>query len=280
MERHELVIIGAGPAGLSAAIYARRAGIETLVLEKGRPGGQILTTSRIENYPGLPEATGASLAEALRAHALSFAPRFMTGSVQKLSCCGDDKVIELKDGSRIAARAVIIASGAGFRRQGCPGEGKYTGLGVSYCAVCDAAFFEGLEVAVIGGGLTGCECALQLARTGHKVHLIEMRPELAPDANIRHRPILLAELEGEDIDVLTGAAAKCVDADGVTVTVDGEERVVPCQSVIAAIGQRSRSAVVDELRDGAPFVRVIGDAQRPANITLAIYEAYHAGLDV
>ncbi len=133
----------------------------------------------------------------------------------------------------------------------------------------------GPEVAVIGG-----ECALQLARTGHKVHLIEMRPELAPDANIRHRPILLAELEGEDIDVLTGAAAKCVDADGVTVTVDGEERVVPCQSVIAAIGQRSRSAVVDELRDGAPFVRVIGDAQRPANITLAIYEAYHAGLDV
>lgn len=138
----------------------------------------------------------------------------------------------------------------------------------------------GPEVTVIGGGLTGCECALQLARTGHKVHLIEMRPELAPDANIRHRPILLAELEGEDIDVLTGAAAKCVDADGVTVTIDGEERVVPCQSVIAAIGQRSRSAVVDELRDGAPFVRIIGDAQRPANITLAIYEAYHAALDV
>ncbi len=128
----------------------------------------------------------------------------------------------------------------------------------------------GPEVAVIGGGLTGCECALQLVRTGHKVHLIEMRPELAPDANIRHRPILLTELEGEDIDVLTGAAAKCVDADGVTVTIDGEERVVPCQSVIAAIGQRY----------GAPFVRVIGDAQRPANITLAIYEAYHAGLDV
>ena len=107
-----------------------------------------------------------------------------------------------------------------------------------------------------------------------------MRPELATDANIRHRPILLTELEGEDIDVLTGAAAKCVDADGVTVTIDGKERVVPCQSVIVAIGQRSRSAVVDELRDGAPFVRVIGDAQRPANITLAIYEAYHAGLDI
>lgn len=138
----------------------------------------------------------------------------------------------------------------------------------------------GPEVAVIGGGLTGCECALQLARTGHKVHLIEMRSELAPDANIRHRPILLAELENEDIDVLTGASAKCVTADGVTVAIDGEERTVPCRSVVAAIGQRSRSDIVDELRDGAPFVRIIGDAQRPANITLAIYEAYHAALDI
>ncbi len=138
----------------------------------------------------------------------------------------------------------------------------------------------GPEVAVIGGGLTGCECALQLARTGHKVHLIEMRSELAPDANIRHRPILLAELEKEDVDVLTDASAKCVNADSVTVAIDGEERTIPCQSVVAAIGQRSRSAVVDDLRNGAPFVRIIGDAQRPANITLAIYEAYHAALDV
>lgn len=136
------------------------------------------------------------------------------------------------------------------------------------------------EVAIIGGGLTGCECALQLARKGHKVHLIEMRDELAPDANIRHRPILLEELAGEEVDVLLGAAAKHVSAEGVTVTVNGEERAVPCQSVIAAIGQRSRRTAVDELRDGAPFVRVIGDAQRPANITLAIYEAYHAALDI
>ncbi len=139
----------------------------------------------------------------------------------------------------------------------------------------------GPEVAVIGGGLTGCECALHLARTGHAVHLIEMRDELAPDANIRHRPILLDELAGEDVEVLCGASAQGIDGAGVHVrTSDGEELVVPCQAVVSAIGQRSRSSVVDALRDGAPFVRIVGDALRPANITLAVYEAYHAALDV
>ena len=136
-------------------------------------------------------------------------------------------------------------------------------------------------MAVIGGGLTGCECALQLARTGHAVHLVEMRDELAPDANIRHRPILLAELEGEDIDVLCGAAAQAVTSEGVRVrTAAGEERTVPCTTVVCAVGQRSRTELADSLRDGAPFVRIVGDALRPANITLAVYEAFHAALDV
>ncbi len=139
----------------------------------------------------------------------------------------------------------------------------------------------GVEVAVIGGGLTGCECALQLARTGHAVHLVEMRDELAPDANIRHRPILLAELDGEDIDMLCGAAAQAVAPEGVRVrTAAGEERTIPCTTVVCAVGQRSRTELADSLRDGAPFVRIVGDALRPANITLAVYEAFHAALDV
>lgn len=139
----------------------------------------------------------------------------------------------------------------------------------------------GPEVAVIGGGLTGCECALHLARMEHKVHLIEMRGELAPDANIRHRPILLAELDDEDIDVICNATAQKVEPEGVSIrTENGEEKLIPCQCVISAIGQRSRNAVVDDLRSSAPFVRIVGDAQRPANITLAIYEAFHAALDI
>lgn len=139
----------------------------------------------------------------------------------------------------------------------------------------------GNEVVVIGGGLTGCECALFLAQQGRHVHLVEMGPELAPDANIRHRPILLAELEKTDVEVLTNARALSVEESGVRVALDsGEERLVPGTSVISAIGRRARSADVEALRDGAPFVRIIGDAARPANICTAIYEAYHAALDV
>lgn len=139
----------------------------------------------------------------------------------------------------------------------------------------------GPEVAIIGGGLTGCECALHLAREGRKVHLIERNSQLAAEANIRHRPILLAELEGEDIDIRTSTGALEVTADGVKVQgPNGDGETIPCQTVISAIGQRPRSAAVDALRDGAPFVRIVGDAVRSANITLAIYEAYHAALDL
>lgn len=157
MEKRELVIIGAGPAGLSAAIYGKRAGLDTLVLEKGRPGGQVLITSKIENYPGILDGTGSGLADAFRTQAEHFKAEFRTASVQKLEVRDGEKIITLKDGSEIAAGAVIVASGASFRKQGCPGESTYTGMGVSYCAVCDAAFFEELEVAVIGGGNTAVE---------------------------------------------------------------------------------------------------------------------------
>ena len=114
MEKRELVIIGAGPAGLSAAIYGKRAGLDTLVLEKGRPGGQGLITSKIENYPGILDGTGSGLADAFRTHAEHFKAEFRTASVQKLEVRDGEKIITLKDGSEIAAGAVIVASGASF----------------------------------------------------------------------------------------------------------------------------------------------------------------------
>lgn len=148
----------------------------------------------------------------------------------------------------------------------------------------DELYLEGApvgeEVVIVGGGLTGCECALLMAGKGKKVHLVEMRDGLAIDANIRHRPILLAQIEEAGVDVVLNACAQAVTADGVTVAQDGEERLISGDTVVCAIGQRSRTAAADALRDVAPFVRIIGDAKRPSNITNAVYEGFHAALDI
>ena len=148
----------------------------------------------------------------------------------------------------------------------------------------DELYLEGApvgeEVVIVGGGLTGCECALLMAGKGKKVHLVEMRDGLAIDANIRHRPILLAQIEEAGVDVVLNACAQAVTADGVTVAQDGEERLISGDTVVCAIGQRSRTAAADALRDAAPFVRIIGDAKRPSNITNAVYEGFHAALDI
>lgn len=210
MEKRELIIIGAGPAGLSAAIYAKRAGLDTLVLEKGRPGGQILTTSRIENYPGILDGTGSGLADAFRAHAEFFKAEFRTVSVHKVEVRDSRKIVIFKDGTEIEAGAVIVASGASFRKQGCPGEGKYTGMGVSYCAVCDAAFFEDMDVAVIGGGNTAVEEACYLTGFASKVYLVHRRDQFRADklvveralANPKIVPVMdsvLGSIEGDDM---------------------------------------------------------------------------------
>lgn len=148
----------------------------------------------------------------------------------------------------------------------------------------DELYLEGApvgeEVVIVGGGLTGCECALLMAGKGKKVHLVEMRDGLAIDANIRHRPILLAQIEEAGVDVVLNACAQAVTADGVTVAQDGAERLISGDTVVCAIGQRSRTAAADALRDAAPFVRIIGDAKRPSNITNAVYEGFHAALDI
>ena len=149
MEKRELVIIGAGPAGLTAAIYGKRSGLDILVLEKGIPGGQINSTGEIENWTGVLHASGAELADSFRVHAEHFNAEFLVTEVSKITVDGGRKVIHTDKGE-IEAEAVIIATGASFRRLGAPGEKEFTGRGVSYCAVCDGAFFEDQEIAVIG----------------------------------------------------------------------------------------------------------------------------------
>ena len=134
---------------------------------------------------------------------------------------------------------------------------------------------------IIGGGLAGCECAVHLAREGKTVRLVEMRETLAPDANVRHRPLLLREIEKNNIRVYTDHRALRITPEGVVCAAPGgQEVLIPGHSVICAVGQRSRTGTVSTLLALAPFVRVIGDAGKVANITQAVYQGYHAALDI
>ena len=209
MEQRELVIIGAGPAGLTAAVYGKRAGLDVLVLEKGKAGGQILITSEIENWPGTISASGVGLADSFRAHAEHFKAEFRTATVKELRPAGGRTVV-VTDQGEIEAKALIIATGANFRKQGCPGEKEFTGKGVSYCAVCDAAFFEELEVAVIGGGNTAVEEACYLTQFAEKVYIVHRRDQFRADkmvvdhalSNPKIVPVMdsvLESIEGSDI---------------------------------------------------------------------------------
>jgi thioredoxin reductase (NADPH) len=176
MTKRQLTIIGAGPAGLTAAIYGRRAGLETLVLEKNLPGGQINFTAEVENYPGFKLVNGMELGKIFREHAEKFGPEFMECSVESISFKNGCKVIVTNKGE-IETDAIIIASGASFTQSGCKGEAEFVGRGVSYCAVCDGAFFADAPVAVIGGGNTAIEEADYLTQFASKVYVIHRRDE-------------------------------------------------------------------------------------------------------
>lgn len=172
----DLVIVGSGPAGLSAAVYAKRAMMDVVVLEKEAfSGGQIVNTEQVDNYLGLPGISGFDMGMKFREHADTFDVEFDDREVTAIEDHGDHKKVCLEDGSSIETKAVLIATGAKHRKLGIPGEEKFTGAGVSYCATCDGAFFRNKEVAVVGGGNIALEDALYLSKMCSKVHLIHRR---------------------------------------------------------------------------------------------------------
>lgn len=174
----DLFIIGSGPAGMAAAIYAKRAGMSVVLMEKtGISGGQVLTTYEVDNYPGLPMVSGFDLSEKFREHAERLGVTIMEGEVEKIIDQGTSRLVVTKDRNYVA-KAVIIATGANHAGLGVPGEEALAGMGVSYCATCDGAFFRGRTVAVVGGGDVAVEDAIFLARTCAKVYLIHRRDNL------------------------------------------------------------------------------------------------------
>jgi len=183
---YDVAIIGAGPAGMTAAIYASRANLDTLMLERGVPGGQVADTEDIENYPGFETIKGQELSTKMFDHAKKFGAEYAYGNVQEVIDHGDYKEIDAGSKS-YRAKAVIITTGAIYKKLGTPGEEELTGRGVSYCAVCDGAFFKEREIVVIGGGDSAVEEGIYLTRFADKVTIIHRRDELRAQKIIQNR---------------------------------------------------------------------------------------------
>lgn len=184
---YDVIIIGAGPAGLSAGLYAGRARMSTLLIEREKDGGQIVTTAEIENYPGcLEEESGPSLIDRMSKQVARFGTERVYDNITEVDFTGEIKKIKGQKDEYLA-KSVIIATGASPRLMGCPGEKEYTGKGVSYCATCDAAFFEDMEIFVVGGGDTAVEEALYLTKFGRKVSIIHRRDELRAARSIQEK---------------------------------------------------------------------------------------------
>lgn len=206
---YDLIIIGSGPAGLAAAIYAQRARLDTLVLEKEYiSGGQVVNTYEVDNYPGLPGIGGYELGLKFREHADSLGAEFVTAEVQRIIIEGKQKKVETEEQTYLA-KSLILATGAKHRKLGVPGEEELSGMGVSYCATCDGAFFRGRTVVVVGGGDVAVEDAIFLARACEKVYLVHRRNELRAARSLQEKlfacknveiiwDTVVKEINGED----------------------------------------------------------------------------------
>lgn len=175
---YDVIIIGSGPAGLAAAIYAQRAELNCIVIEKnGISGGQIINTYEVDNYPGTPGISGYELSMKFREHCEKLNTTFITGEVVNFKLENDLKIVTLEDGTEYRSKTVIIATGGQPRHLGVSGENEFSGLGVSYCATCDGAFFRNKIVAVVGGGDVAIEDAIFLSRLCEKVYVIHRRDQ-------------------------------------------------------------------------------------------------------
>lgn len=210
MKVYDVVIIGGGPAGLSAGLYAGRARMDALLIEKDKDGGQIVITSEIENYPGcLPEESGSSLVGRMTEQVEKFGIERVDDCILRVDFSGEIKVLQGKEVTYYA-KSVIIAAGAFPRPIGCAGEKEFIGKGISYCATCDGNFFEDFDIYVVGGGDTAIEEALYLTKFGRKVTIIHRRDELRAAKSIQEKAF-----KNPKIEYMWDSVVKAVHGDGI-----------------------------------------------------------------
>lgn len=242
---YDIIIIGAGPAGLTAAIYAIRAGKSCLILERGAFGGQISLSPKMENYPGFAEISGTEFSDRLVEQALNLGAEVELDEVTAVSDKGEVKLVTALS-REFEAKAVIIAAGAKHRRLGIEREEELTGMGVSYCAVCDGAFFKGMTVAVVGGGSSALQDAMMLSDACEKVYLIyrsSIRGEAKIEEALRKRP---------NVEFVPGGVVSALHGDmeleGITVETPEGEREIKLQGLFVAVGYAP---------DNTPFAAVL-----------------------
>ena len=232
----DIIIIGGGPAGLTAAIYVQRAGKQCLVIEAGAFGGQIVTTSNVANYPGIKSFAGADFALELYNQAKDFGASFKSAKVVGIDFDGDVKIVKTDKGD-FQAKAVIVATGASSRPLGLENENKFLGMGVSYCATCDGAFYKGKDVAVVGGGNAAIEDALYLADVCKKVYLIHRRNEFRAAETV-----VQALKEKSNVEFVLEANVTAIEGEKslekIEVTkLNGEKLTLEISGLFVAVGQ-------------------------------------------
>jgi len=253
-ELHDIIIIGGGPAGLTAGLYARRAGMETVLLERYLPGGQMLLTERIDNYPAFPDGvTGPELAERMKAQACGVGLIIEQNNVIEIK---EEKYKEfrktfriiIESGEEYRGLSIIFATGAAWKHLDVPGEEKFTGRGVSYCATCDGPMFKNKKVAVVGGGDKAVEEGMYLAKFASEVTLIHRRDRLRAakilqEALTKNNKIklclnsIISSIEGDK--VVSGVKVKN--------TRDGAEKDIPCQGVFIFVGIKPNSVLLKNM---------------------------------
>ena len=245
---YDVIVVGAGPAGFSAAIYGKRAGRSVLVLDTSSIcGGQILNTYEIDNYPGMPGVSGDALANAMAEHCQKLGVEFARGRVTSIVDKGETKELVTKKAT-FEARTVVIATGASNRKLGCKGEEELSGVGVSYCATCDGAFFKDKTVAVVGGGDVALEDAIYLARFCEKVYLIHRRDEFR-GAMVLQEQVKATEriqiIYDTVVDEIIGDDK--VEAIHIRNNKTNDEKDIPVDGVFIAVGNVPNTASIQGL---------------------------------
>lgn len=244
---YDVVVVGGGPAGLTAAIYSGRALLKTLVIEKTMVGGQAAITHWVDNYPGFPDGvTGSELMDLFEKQARRFDAEFKTATVNKITIDKEYKLIDLGD-ETIKSKTVIICTGAQPRKLAVPGEKEFTGKGVSYCATCDGAFFRDAEVAVVGGGDSAVKEAIFLTRFASKVYVIHRRDELRAEKITAREAFKNEKIEfiyDSVVEEIKGATT--VEAVRIKNVKDGSVKDLPLEGVFVFVGMLPNS---DFLKD-------------------------------